>query len=167
MSEHDVQNQSHEEKLSAYLDGELDPAGVREVEDRLARDAAYRGELQRLERAWNLLDRLPRAMVSDSFSKTTIEMVALAASGEAEAVRRRWPRKVLTRRLAGAAGLVAAGLVGFVIGHRFWPDPNETLLRDLPVLENFELYYQADNLDFLRKLEEQGLFAEGDSDHGG
>ena len=37
--------------------------------------------------AWDLLDRLPRTTVNDSFTKTTIELVALSA--EAEAVKRR------------------------------------------------------------------------------
>jgi hypothetical protein len=34
------------------------------------------------------------------------------------------------------------------------------LLRDLPVIENFELYNQADDVEFLRQLDKTGLFAE-------
>ena len=69
--------------------------------------------------------------------------------------------------MAGIAGVLAALAVGFVIGTRVWPDPNQELLHDLPVLQNFELYYQADNIDFLRMLDEDDLFAEGDADHAG
>ena len=58
-SEHD----SLHEELTSYLDGELDPQQVRRIEERLARDADYRAELQRMQRAWDLLDRLPRASV--------------------------------------------------------------------------------------------------------
>ena len=73
-----IQNDSVEEELSAYLDGELDAESVRKVERRLARDGSYQLELQRLERAWRLLDDLPRATVDESFTKSTIEMVAVA-----------------------------------------------------------------------------------------
>lgn len=62
-----------QEELTSYLDGELAADQVRKVEDRLARDAAYRAELQRLQRAWDLLDRLPRASLPESFSKSTLE----------------------------------------------------------------------------------------------
>jgi anti-sigma factor RsiW len=166
MAQHDTHDPQLHEELSAYLDGELDAESVRRVEDRLGRDAAYRTELQRLERAWDLLDRLPRSSVNETFSKTTIEMVAVAASKDALAVRSSWPRRLRLERWWGVLGAAAAGLIGFAIGHQLWPDPNRQLLEDLPVLETFELYYQADNLDFLRLLEQQGLFAEGDNDHG-
>jgi hypothetical protein len=155
------------EELTAYLDGELDAQAVKQIEERLGRDPAYQAELQRLERAWELLDRLPRASVNETFTKTTMEMVAVAASEDAATVQSAWPRRHRRQQFLGGLGLVAAGLVGFAVGHWWWPNPNEQLLRDLPVLRNFELYYQADNIDFLRLLDEQGLFAEGESDHAG
>ena len=34
------------DELTAYLDGELDAEAVRRVEERLARDAEYRGQLR-------------------------------------------------------------------------------------------------------------------------
>lgn len=154
------------EELSAYLDGELDTENVRRVEDRLARDVDYRSELQRMERAWGLLDRLPRATVDEAFTKTTIEMVALAASEDAQAVLAEQPRRRRRRRLLGVVGMLAAGLIGFVIGTQVWTDPNEQLLRDLRVLQNFERYYQAGEIEFLRMLEKEGLFEESDGDHG-
>jgi hypothetical protein len=158
---------SVEEELSAYLDGELDAGSVRRVEERLAREPAYQAELQRLERAWDLLDRLPRASVGEAFTKTTIEMVAIAASAEAESIQQELPRRRRRQQAFGIVGVIAAGLVGFVAGHWLWPSPNDRLLKDLPVLQNFELYYQADNIDFLRLLDREGLFDEGDSGHAG
>ena len=154
------------EELSAYLDGELDAEGVRRVEDRLARDADYQAELQRLERAWGMLERLPRATVDESFTRSTIEMVAVEASEDAEAVLAEQPRRRRRQRLWGAAAMALAGLIGFVIGTRIWADPNEELIRDLPVLENFELYYQADDIDFLRRLDAKNLYAASDADRG-
>jgi hypothetical protein len=156
-----------EDELSAYLDGELDAEAVRRLEERLARDPACRAELQKLERAWNLLDRLPRAAVDESFTKSTIEMVATSASQEAESLVRELPRRQRRRRLAATLGMAGALAAGFVIGTQIWPDPNENLLEDLPVLENLDLYYQADDIEFLRLLDKEGLFAEGDPENAG
>lgn len=156
-----------QEELTAYLDGELEGEAVGRVEQRLARDAEYREELARLERAWGLLDRLPRAALDENFTKSTIEMVAVAASQEADAVLAEQPRRRRRQQWAGIAGILTALAVGFFIGTRLWPDPNQELLRDLPVLQNLELYYQADNMEFLRMLDEANLFPEGDADHAG
>jgi anti-sigma factor RsiW len=159
-----AQGQLHEE-LTSYLDGELDAENVRRVESRLARDSAYRAELQRLQRAWDLLDRLPRANVPESFTQTTMEMVAVAAAQEAEAVQKSLPARQRRQRLLGAFGVLAAVVAGFAIGHVLWPNPNEQLLEDLPVLQKFDLYYQADNLEFLQLLDREGVFAEGETDN--
>ena len=167
MSDRPSPQQELEDELSAYLDGELDADGVRRVEERLARDADYRGQLQRLERAWGMLDRLPRASVDEQFTKTTLEMVALSAAEDAAAVASQVPRMRKRQRLAGLISMAAALLVGFAIGNQVWPDPNEALLKDLPVLENLDLYYQADDIEFLRMLDEKHLFDEGDSEHAG
>jgi anti-sigma factor RsiW len=168
MTDHDETSdtQLHDE-LTAYLDGELDAESVRRVEERLARDADYRLELRRLERAWNMLDRLPRASVDEIFTKTTIEMVAVAAVEDAAAVQEVVPRRRRRQRLVAGVAALAAGVVGFFLGHALWPDPNRQLLKDLPLLEQFELYYQADNIEFLHMLNDDGLFAEGDADHAG
>ena len=167
MPEHDSTQQDLQDELNAYLDGELDADGVRRVEERLASDAAYRTELNQLERAWNMLDSLPRAAVGDDFTKTTIEMVALSASQEAEAIARELPRKQRRRRIVAGASMLAALVVGFVIGTQLWPNPNQQLLNDLPLLEHLDLYYQADDVEFLRLLDEKGLFTDGDSEHAG
>jgi hypothetical protein len=165
MSEHETsQTDLLQEELSAYLDGELDPETVRRVEERLARDASYQAELQRLERAWGLLDRLPRATVDEAFTKSTIEMVAVAAAEDAEAVLAEQPRRRRRQQLWGAAVLLCSLAVGFFIGTRIWRDPNEPLLRDMKVVENLDMYYQADDIEFLKLLEDEGLFVEGDQD---
>jgi anti-sigma factor RsiW len=165
MTTPDDEPTQQEDELCAYLDGELDAQAVRRVEERLARDPGCRAELHKLERAWNLLDRLPRAAVDENFTTSTLEMVAVSASREADAVLRELPRRRRRHRVAGALVMLAALAAGFAIGTQLWPDPNRGLLEDLPVLENLDLYYQADDITFLRELDRQGLFAEGDSEN--
>lgn len=154
------------EELTAYLDGELDAVAVRQVEDRLAADPAYRDELTRLQRAWDLLDRLPRCTVGESFTRTTMEMVAVAAEEELAAQTAQLPRRRRRRGAAAAVGVAVAAVAGFVVGRQFWPDPNAALIRDLPVIENLEMYRQAESLEFLRRLHDSGLFGE-EADHDG
>src|SRR4051794_10557073 len=102
-----AQNPEVQEELTAYLDGELDAAEVRRVEERLARDSDYQAELHRLQRAWDLLDRLPRSSVGELFTKTTIEMVAVAASEEAAQSQSVWPR-LRRKRIFSFLGAAAA-----------------------------------------------------------
>src|SRR5262249_52901800 len=113
-----------------------------------------------------MLDRLPRAAVDDAFTRTTMEMVALNAAEEADAVVKQLPQRRRRQRLLAGASMAAALAIGFFIGRQWWPSANEELLRDLPVLENLDQYYQVNDVDFLRLLDKNGLFAEGDNDHG-
>lgn len=39
------------------------------------------------------------------------------------------------------------------------PDPDAQLVRDLPVIENLDQYLVADDIEFLRDLQRDGLFA--------
>jgi len=157
--------QLHEE-LSAYLDGELNEESRRKLEERLARDPAYRGELQQLQQTWEMLDKLPQAKVDEKFTQTTLEMAAIVAAQETSAGgeqaswldRRRW------WLVAGSA--VAALLGGFAVGRCCWPSPNQALLRDLPVLENLDEYREVHDIDFLRRLSREKIFAE-DGKHEG
>ncbi len=165
MTKHESAQPEIDDELTAYLDGELDAASVRRVEDRLARDPTYRGQLQKLERTWDLLDRLPRADVGEKFTKTTLEMVAVAAAKEAEEVNLALPKLKQRQRLAGVIAMVAALAVGYVIGRQAWPDPNEVLLRDLPVIENIDLFYQVEDVDFLRALDREHLFEDAEGDN--
>lgn len=152
------------EELVAYLDGELDAEGVRRVEERLAGDAAYRREMQRLEQAWELLDRLPPTEANASFTQTTIEMVAVAAEAEATSAMKAVRRRRAVNWLAGLATVLLFGVCGYWLVERAVSRKNEALARDLPVIENLDYYLHVDSVEFLRKLDKEGMFGEEVSD---
>jgi hypothetical protein len=140
------------DELVAYLDGELPPDQSRQVEDRLAADAEYRRQLRELDLAWEALDALPRSAADDSFARTTIEMVSLAAerdvseeSAKATSGRRR-------RRWIWAAAAVATAVAGFAATRALLPDANAELLADLPVIQQFDVLSQIEDVEFLRQL---------------
>ncbi|MGH7136159.1 MAG: anti-sigma factor family protein [Pirellulales bacterium] len=143
------------EMLVAYLDGELDAEAAKRVEELLARDPQVEHELHQLDSAWQLLDRLPRAEVDPSFTRSTVEMVALAVEREL-----RPPAASPGRKTALVALLLLSASAAGFFGARGWPDANHELLRDLPIINHLEAYRQTPSIDFLRQLEQESLLAE-------
>jgi anti-sigma factor RsiW len=149
--------------LSAYLDGELDEGQTQRVEARISLEPEVRAEYEAMRRAWGLLDYLPRAAPSASFTHRTLERISLE--------KRAAPRSAWWRRLShvlpwAAAVLVAAGL-GVALGGLLPPlptappaDPDEALVRHLRVIEKWPLYQHADDLDFIRQLDQPELFGD-------
>lgn len=148
-----------EEDLVAYLDGELDDPSSRRIEQLLATDPKVRGDLQRLERTWHLLDQLDRVTPDEEFTRTTLEMVAVAAEEDLQEQQVQVPRRRRRRWLIGGVALLAAAAAGFLTVTLARPSPNQRLLEDLPVLENLDPYRQVDSLEFLRLLDREGLFS--------
>lgn len=151
---------SLEEELVAYLDGELDDEASRRIEQLLAADPKVRAALQGLERSWQLLDVLDRVEPDEGFTRTTMEMVALAAEEDLQKQQAEIPGRRRRQWLVGGASLLAAAAAGFLAVVFLRPDPNEQLLRDLPVLENLDQYRQVDDIEFLWLLDKSGLFSE-------
>lgn len=149
---------SLDEQLVAYLDGELDEETSRRIESQLASDANVRRRLQSLEHTWELLDDLDAAPVGEPFTRTTLEMVALAAGEDLAQSRIEMPRRLRRRRLQIASVFAAATALGFLGVWFFTPDPNRQLVDNLPVLEQFEEYRQTGNIGFLRQLRDEKLF---------
>lgn len=148
-----------DEELVAYLDGELDAGAAARVERRLADDATYRSRLAQLERAWDMLDSLQRTEADDNFTRSTVAMVALRAEDDVAAETRtaRQTRGLAWAGLAGAACL-AAGLGYWALQSRL-TQPNRELVRDLPVIEKIDQLGNVDSVDFLKRLQSEGLFA--------
>jgi len=151
---------SVEEQLVAYLDGELSPEESRRVEALLASDGSVRLALQGLQRSWELLDQLAPEPVDGAFTRSTMEMVAVAAADEVGRSQAALPRLRRRRWLLGVGAVAAAGLAGFALGWLWWPDPNRALLADLPVLEHFDEYRQVQDFRFLKGLVAERLFNE-------
>jgi anti-sigma factor RsiW len=146
-----------DEVLVAYLDGELDAEQRRSVEDRLPRDDDFRRRLNELDRAWDLLDELPKTVADESFVRSTVAMVAVAAEQEVSHTQRQsvWPRRICYA--AVGALVVFAAVLGYCAVGQYADAENRALARDLPVIEDLDLYRR---IDFLRQLSDEGLFDE-------
>lgn len=153
-----------QEELVAYLDGELDSAAVLIVERKLADDEGYRQRLQQLQAAWDLLDHLPRSHVDQSFTHDTLKLVALSAEDDAQKTKRQAARWRQAGWVSGVATAAAAACVGYFLVAGFVSRPNDQLVKDLPLLENVDLYRHTDSLEFLKKLDREGLFSQEGED---
>jgi hypothetical protein len=140
------------EEIVAYLDGELSAEESARVERRLAADESYRRELQGVERAWKALEELPRAIVDDKFSRTTMEMAVQAAADEVHERTVALPVQRRRRWLSTALAATAAAALGFLVVRLASPNPERMLLADLPVIDNVDVYTQFEQPDFLRML---------------
>jgi anti-sigma factor RsiW len=161
-------------ELVAYLDQELSESEARAVEARLTTDPALRAEAESLQRAWGLLDMLPRAEPSPTFSHKTIERLTLEGAGRATgrvlSSRRRW-----LWGLGWAAAVLLVAGAGFVIGGRLAPtrstappqdsaEVESKLARHPRVIQNMQLYDHVEDLDMLKALGQPDLFGDEDSE---
>jgi anti-sigma factor RsiW len=148
------------ENLVAYLDGELDEADTLEVERTLTESAEIRQEVEALSRTWDLLDQLPRVRASSEFTERTMASIQAASTVE---VARPWISPETKKRIWLAsllAGLAACAVLGFLVTNRGLPDKTEALMRDLPVIEQVDLYEEVGDVEFLRELEQLGPLSE-------
>lgn len=149
-----------EEMLVAYLDGKLDEDAARELAERLAGDETLRKRVNRLAQAWALLDELPRAKLDESFTRSTIEMVAVAAEEDVARDINRRKRRQWFAGMSGAAALAVATGIGFWVTNQMLPDPNRQLVEDLPIVEEMDLYQQIGSVEYLEQLADSNMFPE-------
>jgi len=151
--------ESIDEEIVAYLDGELDAETEARVVRKLSDDAAYRARLGQLQQAWDLLDNLRASEADEDFVHSTVAMVAVQAEAEARTMR----LKAIRRRnfaWAGVAGIALASLAGgFAFMRYHLTEPDRNFVRDLPVIEHVDEYRYIDNIDFLKELTHEDLFA--------
>jgi hypothetical protein len=104
------------------------------------------------------LDRLHRVDVDERFTRTTLEMVSVAATEDLEQSRALLPVRRRRHWLLAVGGALVAALLGFLAVTLLRPQPNKRLLQDLPVLEHLEEYRQVESLKFLQTLSRDGAF---------
>ena len=105
-----------------------------------------------------MLDELPRTDVGNRFTQTTIEMVAVSlADHQAGTTRSDEMHDKIAWALGGVLSLVAA-FFGYVLVAAVLHSPNRQLVKDLSVIENLDEYRAAEDIEFLRALEREGLF---------
>jgi anti-sigma factor RsiW len=143
--------------LVAYLDGELDEEAARSLESRLNQNPTMRAEADSLRRTWELLDYLPRAEPSSSFTNRTLDRIVTQPSRALSPIRRRW---LLWGGWAAAVLLAAVG--GYLTAVALVParPTEQDLIRELRLIENLRLYEPVENLEFLRELDHRDLFGE-------
>lgn len=149
------------QRLMAYLDGELDAAARKAIQEQLSTDPDLRQHMKELQQTWDMLDDLPREQVADDFTRVTVEMVAVHAEGDAERRARAVARWRMAALCMGLIVAVVAGIAGFTLSSRYYSRENRQLVEDLPILQELDSYRSAGSIDFLRALYEEGLFQEG------
>ncbi|MFP6673020.1 MAG: hypothetical protein VB857_16535 [Pirellulaceae bacterium] len=157
---HDTEDHALNEELVAYLDGELNRDSVSRVEDELSKNSEYRLRLMQLQQAWDLMDELPRVSSDESFTKSTVELIVVSAESETNAtvVRRKTWRNVIW--VIGLLSATAAAWGGFLLVSQFNNRDNQELLRDLPLVQEIDIYDPIESMEFLKQLEASGVFDE-------
>src|SRR5580658_2364513 len=90
-------------ELVAYLDGELDDAAAHAVEAKIATNPDARAELDALKQTWGMLDYLPKASPSPSFTNRTMERLTLEKGGAKKTMPMPGRRFAWLRRVGWAA----------------------------------------------------------------
>jgi len=145
----------------AYLDGELDDATAQTIEKTLAANSVARHEVEMLTRTWELLDQLPRAAATEGFAARTLTNISVEESRPHEAAQVFYERaRKGCISILWTATLAAGAFVGFLTTNRWIPVESDVLINDIEVIDDFELYSEIEDFEFLRKLRSSGLFDE-------
>ena len=146
------------EQLVAYLDGELDEASARRIEDDLAESGTLRNELDTLSRTWDLLDELDDVRASEAFTNRTLMSIENERTSEHVAIERREALGKLIPVILCACGMLAAAVVGFRAARQEVAPDTQMLLDDFEVIQSLDVYRDARDVEFLRELQRRGVF---------
>ena len=149
------------ENLVAYLDGELDEVATEEIERTLAHSAEARHEVDMLTRTWELLDTLPKSKASDEFSERTLSSIKVDDLKHSEAGWFRsanWGRRMVP--VFWGLVLIVAATVGFSVSRYGISEESEKLVEELPLIDNYNVYSDIVDVEFLQELRKSGLFDE-------
>ena len=130
------------EELTAYLDGELDQVSLERVEARLGSDPVYLAQMQAMQQAWDLLDRVPQAEPAKSFTQTTMEL-AVGHEVKRKGSVSSWAWMLRAAVLVAIpVGLFAAS---YGLTRNKMKQPDRILLENLSVIDHHPYYTIARN----------------------
>ncbi len=141
-----------DEQLVAYLDGELPPDDVRELERRLGGDSILRQRLRELQNGWELLDELPQPASSGALLETTIRMAAVDGGKRPSDANGAWyQRRIGVISAIALATLLcfAAGIVGVRLRNQM---RYQQQLRDLSVAVHLDAYLNANDIPLIEAI---------------
>lgn len=145
------------DNLVAFLDGELNEQEAKDIERSLVGNRVVQHEVEMLSRTWDMLDLLPKASVTDEFTRQTVSMAKLDTTPFV-ITEQPWFR--LTRRclvVAGwGAGVAAAALLGFCVTREWIPSQARLLYDNLEVIDHLDQYMEAGDITFLQELKRSG-----------
>lgn len=147
------------EEFVAYLDGELEADRVREVEKTLAKNPVARREVEMLAQTWELLDQLPQASASETFSQHTMSTIA------GEVVQTSWADSPAvaqainyTQKLVFVAVVLVCGVLGFVVARIAVPQPWAPIVEEVELFQRLKVYEDIQSKDYLRRLKDDPVW---------
>jgi len=150
--------ESDEDLLVAYLDGELNAGEARMVEERLGRDPVFREKMASLEQTWNMLSVLEVIPVDKTLVKSTMEMLVLDVEKEVRETEKIQEKRKIPNLFFMVATFLLIGLIGFQVASLVGIRMIDTFIRDIPIIEKLDQYRQIDDFRFLQSLAESGVF---------
>ncbi len=141
-----------DEQLVAYLDGELAPEDLRELEKRLGAEPALRARLRELQNGWEMLDELPQATSSGSLLETTIRMAAVNGDMATKAVDNQSKKRNVVRVIYVSAAGLACFLIGLAAMRVREQMRYQRQLEDLSIAMHLHAYLHASDLALMRNL---------------
>jgi anti-sigma factor RsiW len=154
-------NDDERAELIAYLDGELDAPAARQIEAKLNSNPTIRAEAESLKKTWELLDYLPQPKPSPNFTHKTVQHIT-AYQSRALTLSARSGWRPWALGVGWAAALLLAAMAGYAGISRIQPKEasDEELVRELRIIENKRLYEEAQDMEFLRLLDDPDLFGD-------
>ena len=148
------------EILVAYLDGELDAQGVRQMEDRLATESDLREKMSSLEQTWNMLNELETVTADKELVRSTMEVVTLTIEKELSEDEKQLEKRKWLDRLLLLAIIFMFGIIGYQLTTLIGIQRKKQFVEDIPMILNMSKYREIGSFEFLQALSEQRVFDE-------